>query len=190
MLRLTPAQFRGISIACRASGIGAVVRQHWLPLHQLDPRSRLCWVGIGLTRYPGNLGTVLRTAEAANAGVIFLGQSGDSFDPTVIRASMGAIFGLPLARATHEELVVWSQQNQCRIVGTSPAGDVPYTALEIDEPLVILFGEERKGLTREDADLCFKTIRIPMADSLNLGVAAGVVLFDLMRRHLETAGRF
>ena len=183
VLRLTPEEFRRISIA---SGLGAVVTQHWSPIHEADPSSGLCWIGLGLTRLPGNLGTVLRTAEAAGvAGLIILEDATDPFDAQTIRASMGGIFGLQLVRATHEELADWSARHGCRIVGTSPRGDVSYSDVCLDDPLVILFGEERKGLTEKQLSLCTQTASIPTvgrADSLNLGVAAGVVLFDLLRR--------
>lgn len=186
VLRLSPEEFRGISIAPRASGIGAILCQHWLPLEDAECSSGLCWIALGFTRSSGNLGTVLRTAEAAGvAGIIFLESATDPFDPHVVRASMGGIFGLHLVRATHQELAAWAARHRCRIIGTSPVGESRYTDVCLDSPLVLLFGEERKGLTERELALCSQTIRIPTvgrANSLNLGVATAVVLFELRRR--------
>ncbi|HEY3231723.1 MAG TPA: TrmH family RNA methyltransferase, partial [Roseiflexaceae bacterium] len=94
-VRVSPEQFRSISTTSRASGIGAIVRQHWLPLERARPGQGLCWIVIEEIRSPGNLGTILRTAEACGAaGIIFVGPSCDPFDPAVVRASMGGIFHL------------------------------------------------------------------------------------------------
>ena len=186
VVALSPEQFRSISTAERASGVAGIVRQHWTPIENADPCRGLCWVAVAKTRSAGNLGTMLRTAEAAGvAGLIVLEPETDPFDPRVVRASMGGIFGLQFVRATRTELLLWSLRHGCGITGTSPEGPTNYTDVEIDRALVVLFGEERKGLTQDELAMCSQTMRIPMvgsADSLNLGVAAGVVLFDLLRR--------
>jgi TrmH family RNA methyltransferase len=193
VLRVTPEQFRSVSIADRASGVGALLCQHWSSLRDADPAGGLCWIGVSVTRSPGNLGTLLRTAEAVGAaGVIVLESVTDPFDDRVVRASMGGIFGLRLVRAGHEEVAEWASRHGCNVVGTSPHGSVSYTEVPHRSPLVVLFGEERRGLTDRELRLCTHTATIPMvgrADSLNVGVAAGVVLFDLLRRRrLATGG--
>jgi len=191
VVRVSPEQFRGVSVAARASGIGAVLRQHWSSIRDADPAGGLCWIGLGLTRSHGNLGTLLRTAEAVGvAGVVFLDRLTDPFDAQVVRASMGGIFGLRLVRATHSELACWVSRHRGEVVGAAPRGDLSYTEIPLRSPLVVLFGEERRGLTVEELRLCTRTASIPMtgrADSLNLGVAAGVVLFDLRRRARDGA---
>src|SRR5688572_21410310 len=98
-IAVTPEQFRTVCVAERASGIGAVVRQRWTPLHRADPRRGLCWIVLETVRSAGNLGTVLRTAEASGAaGVIFLDHTCDPYNLPVVRASMGGIFHLQLIR--------------------------------------------------------------------------------------------
>ena len=122
------------------------------------------------------------------AGLIVLEPQTDPFDEGVVRASMGGIFSLQLARATHDELCEWASDRRCSIVGMSPRGDTSYTAIDIRSPVVIFLGEERRGLTERELSICHSTAGIPMrghADSLNIGVAAGVVLFDLLRRRGE-----
>lgn len=101
VFRVTPEEFRSVSTTVRASGIGAILRQHWTPLERADPREGLCWIAVSRLRSPGNLGTIVRTAEAVGAaGIIFLGDATDPFDPAVVRASMGGIFGLRLVQTT------------------------------------------------------------------------------------------
>lgn len=186
MARVTPEQFRSISWTPRASGLGAIVRQHWTPLDRIEPRRGLCWVAVGRVRSPGNLGTILRTAEAVGAGgAIFLGGEADPFDPDVVRATMGGLFRLQIVRTSIPELAVWARRHGCRVIGTSPSASALYTEVPVRAPLVVLFGEERHGLTSEELALCTHTARIPIlgrADSLNVGVAAGVMLYEVLRR--------
>jgi len=186
VLRVSPEVFRGVSGTLRASGIGAIFRQHWTPLTAADPRQGTCWIAVSSIRSPGNVGTMLRTAEAVGVGgVIFLGDQVDPFDPAVIRASMGGVFRLRLLRCGLPELVSWKARWGCRFWGTSPAAEGLYTEAPIDPPLVVFFGDERRGLSPEELALCTQTLRIPIvgrADSLNVGVAAGVILFEVLRR--------
>lgn len=120
-VRISPEQFRGISTTARASGIGAIVHQRWTPLKKAQPIGGLCWLVVEEIRSPGNLGTILRTAEACGvSGVIFVGSRCDPFDPAVLRASMGGICHLPLIRATHEEIGRWAARHGVELVGLSP----------------------------------------------------------------------
>jgi len=190
VVRVTPEQFRRLSIATRASGVGAIVRQHWSAMREADPAAGLCWIAVGASRSPGNLGTLLRTAEAASvAGVVVLEPDTDPFDAAVVRASMGGIFGLRLVRAGHDQLAAWAARHGCGVIGASPRAALRYTEAAVRQPVIVLFGEERGGLTERELRLCTQVVGIPMAgraDSLNLGVAAGIVLFDLLRRRSST----
>ena len=189
---LSPEEFRSISITERASGVGAIVRQHWTSLQRLDPRAGLCWLVVESIRSPGNLGTILRTAEATGAaGVIFVGCDADPFDPRVVRASMGGIFHLKLARTTLPELRQWSSEHGVRIVGLSPRASRLWTDIPTDHPTALLIGEERQGLTVGAAALCDTSARLPMVgcgDSINVAVATGVMLYELVRRRQPARG--
>ena len=193
-LKLTPEQFRTISLTERASGIGAIVRQQWTP-HTAPPRPGLCHLVVEHIRSPGNLGTILRTAEATGvAGILFVGPPGshgyaqspfvDPFDPAVVRASMGGIFHLPLTRLSYSQLAHWSHINKIPFVALSPEAQKPWTNLPTG-PLAIALGEERHGLSPQLRALCKQTVSLPMsgrADSLNVSIAAGVLLYELVRR--------
>jgi TrmH family RNA methyltransferase len=192
LARLTPEEFRRVSVTPRASGLGAILRQHWTPLDRIDPLKGLCWVAVSRIRFPGNLGTILRTAEAAGAGgALFLGQAADPFDPDVVRATMGGLFHLQLVRTSVEEFQDWSRRHGCRVVGTTPSASAVHTQVPVDAPLVVFFGEERQGMSPEELRICTHTARIPIvgrADSLNVGVAAGVMLYEVLRRRATLSG--
>ena len=184
--RVTPEQFRAVSGTERASGIGVIAHQHWTPIERVDPRRGLCWVAVSRLRSAGNLGTLLRTAEAVAAGgLIFLGNDSDPFDPNVVRASMGGLFRLQLARASVQQFAAWARCLGCTVIGTSPSAETLYTQVPVEPPLVVLFGEERAGLSPAEQAICTHMARIPIAghaDSLNVAVAGGIMLYEVMRR--------
>lgn len=192
-VKVSPEQFRSISKAERVSGIGAIVRQRWTPIEQADASRGLCWLVIEDLRSAGNLGTILRTAEAAGAaGAIFLGSYCDPFDPAVVRASMGGIFHLSLVRTGHEQLKQWLHAGQVQLVGLSPRADRLWTDLPSVGATALAIGEERGGLSQRLRDFCQTTVRLPMtgqADSLNAGIAAGVMMYELVRRQQEPQPR-
>jgi TrmH family RNA methyltransferase len=183
---LAPEQFREISTTEHASGVAAIVRQRWMPLG-LAPVGGTGWLVIDTLRSAGNLGTILRTAEAVGmSGVIFVSEAVDPYDPSVVRASMGGIFGIPLTRTTPRELGFWLAARQVDLVGLSPTAPRLWT----DRPPspgghAIAVGDERTGLSPPLRRLCDTQVKLPMlgrADSLNVAVAAGVMMYELVRR--------
>jgi len=185
-LRVTPEQFRTVCTSPRASGIGAILRQNWTPLEKIQPLQGLCWLVIEEIRSPGNLGTIFRTAEACGvSGVLLVGSTCDPFDPAVVRASMAGMFHLPLVRTTHEKLRNWATRHGIQFVGLSPKADRLWTDLPCPAPLAFVIGEERRGLSERLSELCRWMVRLPMtgrADSLNVAVAAGVMMYEMVRR--------
>lgn len=115
-----------------------------------------------------------------------LGDATDPYDPGAVRASMGAIFSQRLVRASMEELDAWKQRHGVMMVGTSDAASVDYRDAPYPRPLILLMGSEREGLAPEEALRCDQMVSIPMlghGDSLNLAVATGVMLYEVLRRH-------
>ena len=184
-VKLTPEEFRKISHTEKASGIAAIVRQRWTKLHQISPKIGLCWTALEKVRSPGNLGTLIRTSEAiGGGGFILIGKSIDPYDPKVIRATMGALFHQQLIRTTYDSLVHWIRRHNCRVVGASPEGKVDFHRFRYPRATILLLGEERKGLSLNQQDLCHHLIRIPMvgkSDSLNLGVAGSLLLYEVYK---------
>ncbi len=184
-LQVTSDVFASLSVKDNPQGLAAVVRQSWTPLEQLQLRQDL-WVALDEVADPGNLGTIMRTADAVGvAGIILIGRCTDPYDPSAVRASMGSIFAMQLVRSDYEEFTAWKGRSGCTVVGTSGAGSVHYQALRYPRPMVILSGSEREGLHPELLSLCDHLVRIPMAgrcDSLNLAVATSVVLYEVFNQ--------
>jgi TrmH family RNA methyltransferase len=184
--RVSPEEFRSVGAALHASGVGAIVRQHWTPLDVAAHRQGLGWLIVESIRSPGNLGTMLRTAEAAGmSGVIFVGPDCDPFDPVVVRACMGGMFPLPLVRVRMDELAKWGTQQQIQLVGLSPEAEQLWSKAPLTKNVGLVLGEERSGLSEPMRKLCRTTVRLPMtgtADSLNVAMAASVMMYELVRR--------
>lgn len=184
-VRLSPEEFRTISHTERASGVAAILRQPTLKLSQIAPVKYPCWVVLEQVRTPGNFGTLLRTAAAVGAGgFILLGYKTDPYNPVVVRASMGALFGQKIVRTTSRQLSRWVQQHQLLVVGASPDGTIAYNEMHYQRPTLLMLGEERGGLTEEQRRLCQQLVSIPMTattDSLNLGVAGSLLMYEVVR---------
>jgi RNA methyltransferase, TrmH family len=164
-------------------GIGAIVRQHWMPLESLQVKPNDLWVVLDAIADPGNLGTIMRTADAVGArGLILLGNSTDPFDPSAVKASMGAIFSLELTQADWVDFHQWQKSNEVMLVGTSDSTKTDYQKIKYQHPLALLMGSERHGLSSEMMAACNQIARIPMqgrSDSLNLAVATAVMLYEI-----------
>ena len=132
---------------------------------------------------PGNLGTILRTLDSAGAdGLIVIEPAVDLFHPTAVRASMGTLFWKPVVYTSLEEFAFWQQTHQYQVYGTSAKGSSDYTQEEYQRPAILMLGSERQGLTIEQSALCTSMLRLPMhgrATSLNLSVAAGILLYHM-----------
>jgi TrmH family RNA methyltransferase len=191
VLEVTEEVFRSISAKEGPQGLGAVIRKRVLRLPEIKAGKGLGWVALEAVADPGNLGTILRTADAVGAsGVILVGSSTDPYDPEAVRASMGAVFALPVAVATLGELAAWKREQGCFLVGTSDAADADYRDIAYPRPLILFMGSERHGLSDEAVALTDMMVKIPMvgrSDSLNLAVATGVMLYEIFN---QRQGRF
>jgi TrmH family RNA methyltransferase len=192
-LEVSAAVFQSLSTREGPQGLAAVVRQCWEPLGQVRLADELCWVALAGVQDPGNLGTILRTSDAVGgAGVILLGATADPYDPVALRASMGAIFAQRLVRADFGQLVAWQQQQGYPLIGTSDAAAQDYQAVRYSVPLLLLMGSERAGLTRAQQAACDALVSMPMrgrSDSLNLAVATGVMLYELLSQQRHSGAR-
>lgn len=182
---VSPETFRRVSTAPRASGVGAIVTQRWSRLHSISPRAGLCWVVLEAVRSPGNLGSLIRTSEAiGGAGFILVGNRIDPYDPTIVRASMGALFRQTFVRTDYDSLRNWCRRHRCRLIGASPDGPFDLHRFHYPRPTILCLGEERTGLNPAQRGLCRSLVRIPMvgsADSLNVAVAGGLLLYEVYR---------
>ena len=168
------------------SGLGALVAARPRPIAAANPTAGLCWIALDGVQYPGNLGTILRTGDAVGAaGVILLGSATDPHHPAAVRASMGAVFTQAVLRATHGEFLAWAARSGVHLVGASGEGATTYRAAALSRPLALVLGSERDGLAPALKAACRELVSLPMlgrADSLNLSVAAGVLLYEVLAR--------
>ncbi|NLS18285.1 RNA methyltransferase [Rhizobium sp. P40RR-XXII] len=167
-----------------------VFEQRWQQLRDVKPKAGETWVALDRVRDPGNLGTIIRTADAAGAsGVILVGETTDPFSLETVRATMGSVFAVPVVKATPEDFLAWKKKAEVSVVATHLAGAVDYRTIDYKKkPVVILMGNEQSGLPDALAKEADALARIPQAgraDSLNLAVATAVMLFEA-RRHILT----
>ena len=159
----------------------AVFPQVFADLAGLDPKRAACWVALQAVRDPGNLGTIVRTADAAGCGgVILVGDCCDPYSVEAVRATMGSIFAVPLYKASVAEFVAWRAGWPGSVVGTLLTATTDYRAADYRRPTMILMGNEQAGLPPELAAVCDVNVKIPMrgrADSLNLSVATGIMIY-------------
>lgn len=167
-------------------GIGALIRQNWQKLEDLNIDTEDLWVALDAVADPGNLGTIMRTADAVGCqGIILLGNSTDPYDPTAVKASMGALFSLTLVQSTWDAFKPWRQNHDLMLVGTSDHAETDYQAVKYTRPLVLLMGSERHGLTTEMMNTCDSLVQIPMvgrSDSLNLSIATSILLYEIFNQ--------
>jgi TrmH family RNA methyltransferase len=165
-----------------------IFEQRYRSLRDVKPAAGETYVALDRVRDPGNLGTIIRTADAAGAsGVVLLGDTTDPFSLETVRATMGSVFAMPVIRASNADFLKWHKSSGVRVVATHLAGAVDYRTIDYrSKPVVILMGNEQAGLPDELAKEADALARIPQqgrADSLNLGIATGIMLFEA-RRHL------
>lgn len=158
-----------------------VFRQVFKPLDEIDPASAPCFVALHRVRDPGNLGTIVRTADAAGCGgVILVGECCDPYSVEAVRATMGSIFAVPLSRCTEEEFAAWRTGWPGSVVGTLLTATHDHRTADYRRPALVLMGNEQQGLPPDMAALPDLNVKIPMrgrADSLNLSVATGIMIY-------------
>ena len=165
-----------------------IFETRWTDLKSITPKKDETYIALDRVRDPGNLGTIIRTADAAGAsGIILVGETTDPFSLETVRATMGSVFAMPVARATVGEFLTWQESSGANVIGTHLEGSVDYRTIDYtSKPVVILMGNEQQGLPPQLSSKANALARIPQtgrADSLNLAVATAVILFEA-RRHL------
>lgn len=167
-----------------------VFSQRFLALKDIRADNGDVWVALDRVRDPGNLGTVIRTIDAVGAkGVILVGDTTDPFSVETVRATMGSIFAVPVAKATTEAFLAWRGGFSGLVAGTHLKGAVDYRSVDFSRgPVLLMMGNEQQGLPESLAASCDRLLRIPQAgraDSLNLAVATGIMLFEIRRGALK-----
>ncbi|MCW3848750.1 RNA methyltransferase [Sphingomonas sp. LB-2] len=155
-------------------------------LEALDRSSAAIWLVAERLRDPGNLGTILRTADAVGAGgLILVDECVDPFSVEAVRASMGALFTVPVVRASWAEFRDWLREGPGQLVGLSLDTKSDYRAARYAAPTFLLTGNEAQGMPDYMAAECDLLVKIPMlgkADSLNAAVATAVMAYEVLNQ--------
>jgi TrmH family RNA methyltransferase len=168
-------------------GAAALARWKEFSLEDVLPKSKAGpLLAIAGVQDPGNLGTILRSAEAFGAGGVLLGEGTVSpFNPKVVRASAGSVFRLPVARAKLSGALGLMKEQSLRLVATASHKGTPLAQANLSGPLAIFVGREGAGLSRDLIKEMDEIVAIPQApqvESLNVGVATSIVLYEVMRQ--------
>jgi RNA methyltransferase, TrmH family len=186
LFELSREAFAKVAYRERPDGLLAVAPQWRRALGDLALPADPFVLVVEAIEKPGNLGTILRSADAAGChAVIVCDPVTDIFNPNVVRASTGVLFAVPLVVAESAAVCAWLRARRIRIVATTPAAPTIYTQADLRGPLAVVMGSEQYGLSEfwlQAADL---PVRIPMAgqaDSLNVAMATIITLFEAVRQ--------
>lgn len=186
LFELTKDAFAKVAYRERPDGLLAVAPQWQRALGDLVlPPAPFLLVVEGIEK-PGNLGTILRSADAAGCdAVIVCDPVTDIFNPNVVRASTGVLFSVPLVVAESTQVHAWLREKGVRTVATTPAAEKIYSEVDLRGPLAVVMGSEQYGLSEFWLKHCDVPVRIPMAgqaDSLNVAMATIITLFEAVRQ--------
>ena len=186
ILEVSRPVFESIAVKENPQGLAAAAKVRFYSLDDLDTSHGII---VALTEIadPGNLGTIIRTADAVDAqGVILIGDCTSPYDIGSIRGTMGAIFSTKIVRATLSEFLAWKKRTGLQLIGTSDKSATDYVDIAYADPVILLMGSERAGMSPEEFEACDEIAAIPMmrsSDSLNLAVATGIMLYQIFNRH-------
>ena len=185
-LPMTQSLLQRISRKTNPQIVLGAFEQRWDSLDQIDGNKDETWVALDRVRDPGNLGTVMRSAEAVDAsGIILIGDCTDPYSVEAVRASMGAVFSSRIIACSEPAFLNFAAGWQGRILGTTLPAAIDYRKADYNRPLILLMGNEQSGLTDNLMEACCQLIKLPMlgrSDSLNLAVATGVILYEALAR--------
>lgn len=183
---LAPSVFQKISWRENPDGFIALAKPRHLKLAKIKLSRNPLVVILEALEKPGNLGAILRSADAAGADAVIINNpKTDIYNPNVIRASRGAVFTNQIAAAGTEEIKEWLKKNKIKSLAAAPEAKKLYTEIDYKKPLAIILGEEHQGLSQCWLEEAEEKIRIPMAgriDSLNVSVSAAIILFEAVRQ--------
>lgn len=194
LFEVTPPVFAKIAYREDSGGVLLVLPYFQRALDDLPLSANPFLAVIEGGEKPGNLGAILRTADAAGVDAVILspGQDlggTDIHNPNVIRASLGTVFTVPTAVAPTAQVIGWLRQRGIRTLATTPAAATPYTAVDMKGPVALVMGSEAYGLSAEWLAAADEHVVIPMfgrVDSLNLSVATALLLYEAVRQRHST----
>ncbi len=191
VIEVAQEPFRKMCGAGRLQGLLAVAPRIRRPLYDDHPAdARGLYVIAESIANPGNLGSIVRSADGVGANaVIVCDPRTDIFDPKAVRASMGTLFSVPILESSTPQALAWCRKNGIRVLAAAPHTNTVYTDANMREAVAIAVGAEQSGLSEAWMEWACMQVYLPMfgqADSLNVAVAATVLLYEAVRqRRLE-----
>lgn len=187
---VTPQVMQRLAYGDRREGVLAVAAAPGRALHEMTlPPQPLVAVLVGLEK-PGNVGAVIRTADAAGVSAVVLADAVcDLYNPNTIRASLGTVFHLPVAVASSAQTLDWLRAQGLRTYAARVDGQLPYTQPDYTQPTALVLGSEARGLPPQWVAPSVVSVRVPMrgvVDSLNVAATAAVLFYEVLRQ--RTAG--
>lgn len=190
---VSPEVFGKMAYRGESGGLLLVVAYRSPRLDDLQFRGAPFLVVVEEAEKPGNLGAILRTADAAGIDAAIVptpnnSRGTDLHNPNVIRASLGAYFTVPTVATSNEEAIDWLKRHGIAIVAATPAADALYTATDLTGPVALAVGSEAWGLSDAWLAAADRRVRIPMAgevDSLNLSASAALLMYEVVRQRGE-----
>lgn len=188
LCRVSAAAFEKISNREGCDGILGVSETWQTSLKEIElPKDKPALILVAdSTEKPGNLGAMLRSADAAGATAVILSNPiTDLFNPSVIRASQGAVFSLKIAVAAPDDVFKFLKENKIKSYAAALGAKKIVWDCDFKEPAAIIMGSEKDGLPPEILDRCDEIVKLPMlgqADSLNVNIAATLILFEAVRQ--------
>ena len=190
VVEVGPRAYEKLAYGDRADGVVLVVRAPLLGLGDLDLSPEPLVVVTEDVEKPGNVGAILRSADAVGASVVIAAGGTDLFNPNVIRASVGTVFAVPVVAASADEVAGWLRGRGVRVVATRGDADCLHVDADLRGPVAIVLGSEAEGLSDAWRGPDVEAVRLPMAgvaDSLNVSVAAAVLLYEAWRQRRPAA---
>jgi TrmH family RNA methyltransferase len=183
---VTPAVFEKLAFGDRAEGIVAVAKTPERMLNDLTLSADPLVAVLEGVEKPGNIGAVLRSADAAGVSALIVADGGtDLYNPNAIRASLGTIFSIPVCAAPAAAVRDWLVDHEIGIFAARVDAEMPYTAVDFSRPAAIVLGSEADGLSVTWRGSGVTAICLPMrgrVDSLNVSAAAAVLFYEALRQ--------
>jgi len=189
LIEVSKKVFNKISYRENPDGFLAVAKLKEVKLEKIKLSSKPLIIVLEAVEKPGNLGAILRTADAAGADAVIINDAKtDIYNPNVIRASQGTVFTVPIVLSSIEKTVSFFKDNKIKIFATTPEAKVEYTGANYKQNCAIIMGAEDKGLSKEWLEIADEKIKIKMngrIDSLNVSVSTAIVLFEAIRQRAK-----
>ena len=189
LIRVSQQVYNKVAYRQDAEGILLLSRLPHIALKDIKLSNNPLLLVLERVEKPGNLGAILRTADAAGVdAVILTDQATDPYNPNVIRASLGCVFTMPVVTCQTNDVIAWLKAKQIPVFAAALQTDHLYCHAGLHEPAAIAFGAEDTGLSQTWRDEAKQVIKIPMAghiDSLNVAASVAILTFEAVRQRRE-----